>query len=82
MGRAHEERVDEYLRRDKIRNGIGRYNISELTDKLECHIRQYMVHNRKHQHNSAIHHYIVMFDLVEERGVLISACNVKDVHET
>ncbi|KAG2105431.1 hypothetical protein BD769DRAFT_1643404, partial [Suillus cothurnatus] len=33
----------------------------------ECHIRQYMVHNRKHQHNSAIHHYIVMFDLVEER---------------
>jgi hypothetical protein len=56
--------------------------ISELTDKLECHIRQYMVHNRKHQHNSAIHHYIVMFDLVEERGVLISACDVKDVHET
>jgi hypothetical protein len=27
MGRAHEERVDEYLRKDKIRNGIGRYKL-------------------------------------------------------
>jgi hypothetical protein len=54
---------------DGAARAAGAVVISELMDKVETHIYQYIVHNHKNQRNPAIDRHIVLFDLIEEKIV-------------